>query len=181
MQETTLDGKKIALLATNGFEDAELTQPLEALRAAGALVIIVSDTEDDIVGKDETEVPVDAVVDDMDVAEFDALMLPGGLMNPDVMRQNKMAVEFVRSFFDEHKPVAAICHAPWLLIEADVLEGRKVTSWPSLKTDLTNAGAIWVDEAVVVDDVLITSRKSDDLDSFCSKVVEIFATEDEPL
>lgn len=170
----TLQGKTIALLSTDGFEDSELTKPLEAVRNAGAVVTIVSDKEGSITGKNGTSVDVDEVVDDVAADEFDGLLLPGGLANPDVMRTNQTAVNFVRSFFDQHKPVAAICHAPWLLVEAGVLQGRTVTSWPSLKTDIINAGATWVDESVVVDEGLVTSRKPDDLDDFCAKAIEEF-------
>ncbi len=170
-----LNGKTIALLATNGFEDSELTKPLEAVREAGATVVIVSDSTDAIEGKNGTHVDVDKVVEDVHAEEFDGLLLPGGLANPDTMRMNDTAVNFVRAFFDVNKPVAAICHAPWLLAEAGVLEGRTLTSWPSLKTDLTNAGASWVDEEVVVDQNLVTSRKPDDLDAFCEKTIEVFA------
>lgn len=173
--EQTLDGKRIALLSTNGFEDSELARPLDALRAAGAEVVIISDTDDEITGKNDTTIDVDETVNNVAADEFDGLLLPGGVVNPDTMRMNQTAVSFVRAFFDQHKPVAAICHAPWLLAEADVLQGRTVTSWPSLKTDLVNAGATWVDEPVVVDEGLVTSRKPDDLDDFCAKAIEEFA------
>lgn len=169
-----LTGKKIALLATNGFEDSELTQPLEAVREAGAEVTIVSEETGEITGENDTKVQVDKAVDDVSASDFDGLLIPGGVKNPDLMRQNKTAVDFVRDFFEQHKPVAAICHGPWLLVEADVLKGRTVTSWPSLKTDIINAGGKWVDEEVVVDEGLVTSRKPDDLDAFCDKAVEEF-------
>lgn len=171
----TLDDKRIALLATDGFEDSELTRPLDAIRVAGADVVIISDTDEDITGKDDTTISVDAVVGDVSAEDFDGLLLPGGVANPDRMRMNETAVDFVRDFFEQHKPVAAICHAPWLLVEADVLQGRTVTSWPSLRTDLVNAGATWVDESVVVDEGLVTSRNPDDLDDFCAKAIEEFA------
>lgn len=169
-----LDGKKIALLSSSGFEDSELTKPLEAVREAGATVDIVGD-DHKITGKNGTEIQVDRALDEVSADTYDGLLLPGGVANPDHMRMNEAGVAFVREFFDQDKPVAAICHAPWLLIEADVVEGRTVTSWPSLKTDLKNAGADWVDQSVVVDDKLITSRKPDDLDDFNAKILEVFA------
>jgi len=171
--ETTHDltGKKVALLADDGFEDSELLQPLEAVRNAGADVDIISEKTGTITGKNMLTQAVDKTVDEVKVEDYDALLLPGGVANPDKMRMNKTAVEFVRNFFVTGKPVAAICHAPWLLIEADVVQGRTITSWPSLKTDLTNAGANWVDEDVVVDENLVTSRKPDDLEVFCGETV----------
>ena len=175
MDKYDLTGKSIALIATDEFEDIELTEPRDAAVAAGANVVIVSDKEGEIIGKNGTEVEVDEVVDDVSSTDYDGLLIPGGVKNPDVMRMNKNAIEFVRGFFDEHKPVAAICHGPWLLVEADVLEGRTVTSWPSLQTDLRNAGAIWVDEEVVTDSGLVTSRKPDDVPAFSAKAVEEFA------
>lgn len=170
-----LETKQVALLATHGFEDSELEKPLEALRAAGAEVVIVSEKSGTITGKNGTEILATSSVEDVSADEFDSLMLPGGVENPDRLRMNETAVEFVRDFFAQHKPVAAICHAPWLLIEAGVVEGRTVTSWPSLKTDLVNAGAHWVDEEVVTDNGLVTSRNPDDLPAFCEKMVEEFA------
>ena len=175
MAETTLEGKTIALLATDGFEDAELVEPFDAMRDAGANVVVISDKSGEISGKEGTTIDVDKTVDEVDSEDFDGLILPGGVANPDRMRTNKMGVEFVRSFFDEGKPVAAICHAPWLLIEAGVVADREVTSWPSLKTDIENAGGHWVDEPVVVDDGLVTSRKPADLAQFCAKSIEEFA------
>lgn len=175
--EHDLTDKTIAVLATNGFEDSELTSPMEAVKAAGAEVVVVSESLDDISGKDGTDVPVDRSVDEVSASDFDGLILPGGVANPDALRMNEKAVELVREFFDQHKPVAAICHGPWMLVEANVLEGRTVTSWPSLKTDIMNAGGIWVDESVVEDDGLVTSRKPDDLDDFNAKIIEKFAGE----
>jgi protease I len=172
---TVLTGKKIALLATDGFEDSELTEPLDALKSAGAEVTVISDQADKITGKNGAEVLVDKTVEGCAAEDFDGLLLPGGVQNPDKLRMVEPAVNFVRDFFVLHKPVAAICHAPWMLAEAGVLEGRTVTSWPSLKTDLENAGANWVDEEVVVDNGLVTSRKPDDLEAFCAKAVEEFA------
>jgi len=171
----SLLGKTIALLATNGFEDSELTRPLEAIESAGGTVVVVSEDSDEIVGEHDTSIAADKTVDQVQASEFDGLLLPGGVSNPDKMRMNETAVGFVRDFFAQHKPVAAICHAPWLLAEADVLDGRRITSWPSLKTDMINAGAEWVDEEVVTDQGLVTSRKPDDLDAFCSKAIEEFS------
>ena len=171
----SLMGKSIALLATDGFEDSELLQPLQAVKDAGGEVVVVSNGKDVIEGKDGAEVNVDVDINDVNAADFDGLLLPGGVGNPDVMRTVPEAVDFVRDFFELHKPVAAICHAPWMLIEADVVQDRKVTSWPSLKTDLQNAGAEWVDEEVVTDQGLVTSRKPADLDAFCAKAIEEFA------
>jgi len=170
-----LVGKSIALLATDGFEDSELMKPLQAVKDAGATVVIISKGKDAIEGKDGTKVDVDVNVEDVNAADFDGLLLPGGVGNPDVMRTVPEAVDFVRDFFELHKPVAAICHAPWMLIEAGVVEGRTVTSWPSLKTDLTNAGATWVDEEVVTDQGLVTSRNPDDIPAFIDKAIEEFA------
>jgi protease I len=175
MAEDTLRGKKIALIATNGFEDAELTKPLEALQEAGAEVTIISEAQATITGEHGTEVAATETVDDVQADDYDGLLLPGGVANPDKMRMNQPAVDLVRSFYDQDKPIAAICHAPWLLIEAGVVEGKRMTSWPSLHTDLVNAGADWVDEEVVADQGLITSRKPDDLDAFNAKVIEVFA------
>lgn len=170
-----LDSKHIALLVTDGFEDSELEKPLEALHTAGAAVTIISIKDGTISGKHGTEVEVDLLAEEAVADDFDGLVLPGGVQNPDSMRMNDDAVSFVREFFELHKPVAAICHAPWLLIEADVVKGRTLTSWPSLRTDLENAGAIWVDEEVVVDSGLVTSRNPDDIPAFCDKMIEEFA------
>lgn len=170
-----LDGKRIALLSGDGFEDSELLQPLEAVKAAGAMVEVISGEDGNITGKNESTVPVDKTVNDVAATDYDGLLLPGGVLNPDIMRQNKSAVKFVKDFFEQHKPVAAICHAPWLLVEADVVRERTLTSWPSLQTDIKNAGGIWVDEEVVVDQGLVTSRKPDDIPAFISKAIEEFA------
>jgi protease I len=169
-----LTGKTIALLSGDEFEDAELTEPKAAIEAVGAVVQVISEKTGELTGKNGTKVTVDKTLDDVTEADFDGLLLPGGVGNPDHMRMNETAVNFVRDFFSSHKPVAAICHAPWLLIEAGVVSGRTVTSWPSLKTDLQNAGATWVDQEVVVDQGLVTSRKPDDIEAFNAKAIEEF-------
>ncbi|MBK5187868.1 MAG: type 1 glutamine amidotransferase [Gemmatimonadaceae bacterium] len=179
MATNTLAGKRVAILATDGVEQIELTEPRKALDAAGATTKIVSLKSGSIKGwnhdKPGSDIKVDAVLGDTSANDFDALMLPGGVQNPDKLRTEESAVSFVRSFFEAGKPVAAICHGPWLLVEADVLHGRNVTSWPSLKTDLANAGAHWTDSEVVTDHGLVTSRKPDDLPAFNRKMIEEFA------
>jgi protease I len=171
-----LERKTVAILATNGFEESELKEPKKALEDAGADVHIVSLESGEIKGwKDgnwSNSYKVDKTLDEVSHTNYNALMLPGGLINPDTLRRNEKAVDFVKSFFENKKPVAAICHAPWLLAEADVLKGRKVTSFNSIKTDIENAGAHWVDQEVVVDSGLITSRSPKDLPAFNSKLVE---------
>lgn len=171
-----LTEKKVAILATNGVEQSELSSPRKALEDAGATTTIVSLKPGEIKGWNHTEwgenFPVDIIIDEADADDYDALLLPGGVMNPDKLRMNLQAVSFVKEFFDAGKPVAAICHALWTLIEADVVRGRKLTSYPSLRTDLKNAGAIWEDSEVVVDRGLITSRKPDDLPAFNAKMIE---------
>lgn len=181
-QQNILSNRKIAILATNGFEESELMSPLAALKAAGATVSIVSieKSADAIRGWSdakwsENTVTVDGTVPDMKADNFDALMLPGGVMNPDTLRTNADAVAFVRDFFSAGKPVAAICHGPWLVVEAGAAKGRRMTSYPSIRTDVTNAGATWVDESVVTDRGLVTSRSPKDLDDFNAKMVEEFA------
>ncbi|MEZ4238555.1 MAG: type 1 glutamine amidotransferase domain-containing protein [Myxococcota bacterium] len=175
----TLRNKKIAVLISDGFEESELEVPVQAIRDAGGDPVIITPDGQRAKGWEHdhwsTPVDPDRALDGVDADAFDGLVLPGGVMNPDHLRQNEGAVRFVRSFFEEGKPVAAICHGPWMLVEADVLRGRTVTSWPSLRTDLRNAGASWVDEEVVVDRGLVTSRKPDDLPAFCRKMVEEFA------
>jgi protease I len=175
----TLKGKKVAILATDGVEQVEFTKPRDALLAAGATVDTLSIKSGSIQGFNHLDkgdtFPVDLEVSDARADDYDALVLPGGVANPDALRMDAHAVSFVRSFFDQRKPVAAICHAPWLLIEAEAVRGRTVTSWPSLRTDLRNAGGDWVDREVVVDDGLVTSRKPDDLPAFCEKAVEEIA------
>jgi len=171
-----LNRKKVAILATNGFEESELKAPLNALKEAGADVDIVSEKSGKIKawqdGNWSNTYNVDKTLDDVSQSNYNALVLPGGVMNPDTLRKNKDAVNFIKSFFENHKPVAAICHAPWLLAEADVLKGRKVTSYASIKKDIINAGAHWEDSAVVVDQGLVTSRNPNDLPAFTSKLVE---------
>lgn len=173
-----LSGKKIAILATDGFEQVELTEPMKAVKDAGAEVEIVSLKDGKIHGYHHMEkgdsFDVDCTVEQADASDYNGLILPGGVHNPDTLRTDKNAVEFVRSFFKQKKPVSAICHGAWMLVEADVVDGRKVTSWPSVRTDIENAGGRWVDEEVVVDEGLTTSRKPDDLNAFCSKTVEEF-------
>ncbi|QDT02063.1 Putative cysteine protease YraA [Rubripirellula lacrimiformis] len=175
----SLTKKKIAFLATDGFEQVELTKPWEAIRSAGAEVVLVSLKAGKIQGMHHDEegdqFDVDQTVDSVSANDFDGLVLPGGVLNPDTLRTCDKAVSFVRDFFQQHKPVAAICHGPWTLVEADVVRGRKVTSWPSLKTDLINAGADWVDQECVCDQGLVTSRNPDDIPAFCEKAIEEFA------
>jgi len=171
-----LDGVRVAILATDGVEQVELTEPVKALKQAGATVEVVSPKDGEIQAfrhhdKGDT-IPVDRKLEAVQPADYEALVLPGGVMNPDTLRTEPRAVAFVRSFVDEGKPIAAICHGPWSLVEADLVRGRTMTSWPSLKTDLKNAGAIWVDREVVVDRGLVTSRTPDDLPAFIGKAIE---------
>ncbi|WP_461094820.1 type 1 glutamine amidotransferase domain-containing protein [Spirosoma gilvum] len=171
-----LDGKKVAILLTDGFEQVEMTEPRKALQDAGAITHLIAPKGGDVKGWDETEwgdtFPVDLPLAAADPAQYDALMLPGGVMNPDHLRMEPKAVQFVRHFFENQKPVAAICHAPIMLIEAGVVNGRKLTSYPSIQTDLKNAGANWVDQEVVTDQGLVTSRKPDDIPAFNRKMIE---------
>ncbi|MEO1256668.1 MAG: type 1 glutamine amidotransferase domain-containing protein [Bacteroidota bacterium] len=171
-----LNQKKVAILATNGFEESELSSPMQALKDAGATVHIVSPKSGSIKSWDGDnwgkDFDVDKTLDEVNADDYNALVLPGGVINPDQLRTNDDAIDFIRSFFRQHKPVAAICHAPQLLVEADVLKGRKVTSYHSIKTDVKNAGANWVDEEVVVDQGLVTSRNPDDLPAFNDKLIE---------
>lgn len=179
MKKGNLEGKRVAILVTDGFEQVELTGPRDALREAGAATSVVSPRPGKVrawKSKDwGEEFAVDQDVHAADAAEYDALLLPGGVMNPDHLRMNKSATRFVKAFFDAGKPVAAICHGPWTLIDAGVAKGRRMTSWPSLQTDLRNAGAEWVDEEVVVDRGLVTSRKPDDIPAFNRKLIEEIA------
>jgi len=174
-----LQGRTIAFLAADGVEQVELTEPLKAAREAGATTHLISIKPDRIQGfkhldKGDT-FPVDKTAADVSASDYDALVLPGGVANPDQLRMNTDAVRFVREFFEQGKPVAAICHAPWTLVEADVVRGRTLTSWPSLRTDIQNAGGAWVDKEVCVDGNLVTSRKPDDIPAFNEKMLELFA------
>jgi protease I len=174
-----LNGKRIAFVATEGVEQVELTEPWKAVEAAGGTPELISISSEEVQGFNHLDkadtFPVDRTAADADAGDYAGLVLPGGVANPDALRMDEDAVAFIRAFFEQAKPVAAICHAPWALIEAGVVRGRTLTSFPSLQTDLRNAGATWVDEEVVVDDGLVTSRRPDDLPAFCAKVVEELA------
>jgi protease I len=174
-----LDGKRIAFLATDGVEQIELTEPLEAVKTEGAEVDLISLKKGEFQGFEHLDkgdtFTADKAAADANADEYDGLVLPGGVANPDFLRGDEDAVRFVRSFIEAKKPVGAICHGPWTLVEADVIKGRTLTSWPSLQTDIRNAGATWVDEEVHVDQGLVTSRKPDDLPAFNAKIVEEFA------
>ena len=174
-----LEGCTIAVLATDGVEQVELTEPVKALKGAGAHVEVVSDKKDEIQAfkhhDKAAKVPVDTPLDAADPDDFDGLVLPGGVINPDALRLVPEAIDFVRHFVQEKKPIAAICHGPWLLIEAGLTKGKTITSWPSLKSDLQNAGATWVDRECVVDNGLVTSRKPADIPAFNKKMIEEFA------
>jgi protease I len=175
-----LEGKRVAIVVTDGFEQVELTSPRDALVREGATCHIVSPKDGKVKGWNHVEwgdeLDVDVPLAEADPSDYDALVLPGGVMNPDKLRVIPEVQRFVRSFFDDGKPVAAICHGPWTLIDAGVIDGRRMTSWPSLHTDLANAGADWVDEEVVVDRSLVTSRKPDDLPAFNEEAIELFAS-----
>jgi len=179
MAAETLSGVRVALLATDGFKQSELTEPRKALDAAGAETSIVSPKSGRVRGwkmkQWGDEVAVDETLDEADPKDYDALVLPGGVINADTLRMEPRAVAFVKAFFDADKPVGVICHAPWTMIEAGAARGHRVTSWPSLKTDLENAGAQWVDEQVVVDGKLVTSRKPDDLPAFNRELTRLFS------
>lgn len=174
-----LSGKRIAFLATDGVEQIELTKPWEAIKGAGAQVELISIESGEIQGVNHMDkgdtFKVDKVVSDVNANDYDGLVLPGGVANPDFLRMDDGAVKFTRAFFEQQKPVAAICHGPWTLVEAGVVDGRTLTSWPSLQTDIKNAGGNWVDEEVHVDEGFVTSRKPDDLDAFIAKAIEEFA------
>jgi intracellular protease, PfpI family len=174
-----LQGKKVAILATDGFEQSELTEPRSALEREGATVEVIAPHGGEIQGMRHHDkgdmVAVDRTLDSARPEEYDALMLPGGVANPDALRMEPRAVDFTRSFFLTKKPVAAICHGPWTLVEAGVVQGKRMTSWPSLKTDIGNAGGHWEDAAVVVDHGLVTSRKPGDLPQFCARMIEEIA------
>jgi protease I len=174
-----LKGKKIAFLAAEGVEQVELTDPWKAVEKAGGTPELISVEDGQVqafnhLDKSDT-FPVDKTAAEADASDYDGLVLPGGVANPDFLRADEDAVNFVRAFFEQAKPVGVICHGPWTLVEADVVRGRTLTSWPSVKTDLVNAGANWVDEEVHVDEGLVSSRKPDDLPAFCAKIVEEFA------
>ena len=179
MTNGNLQGKKVAILATDGFEQSELLEPRKALDEAGATTQVVSPAGKKIKGWDQKdwgkEVSVDVPLDSANAEEFDALLLPGGVMNPDQLRLNPTAVRFVKQFTDAGKPVAAICHGPWTLLEAGAVRGRTMTSWPSLKTDLKNAGASWVDKEVVNDEGVVTSRRPDDIPAFNREMIRLFS------
>jgi len=181
MASDTLKGKKVAILVTDGFEQVELLEPRKALDEAGATTLVVSPAKDKVKGwntKDwGNEVPVDVPLEEAKASDFHALLLPGGVMNPDHLRMNPKAVSFVKQFTDAGKPVAAICHGPWTLIEAAAVKGHTMTSWPSLKTDLKNAGANWQDKEVIRDGKLVTSRKPDDIPAFNREMIQMFAQE----
>lgn len=172
---TDLNNRKVAVLATNGFEDSELSSPVEAVKAAGASVTIIAPAAGTIEGKNGSSVSVDLVSGDADAADYDALILPGGTANADKLRMDEAAVKFVREIFDAGKPTGVICHGGWILTDADVLKGRTLTSYRSLKTDLQNAGATWVDEEVHCDQGLVSSRTPADLPAFNEKILEEFA------
>lgn len=179
MESGKLNGKRVAILATDGVEEVELVEPRKALDDAGAKTTLISPAAGKIKAWQHDrwgdEIPVDMTIDQASPDAFDALMLPGGVMNPDTLRMDDRAVQFTRQMFDAGKPIAAICHGPWLLVEADVVRNRSVTSWPSLETDLRNAGADWSDQEVVTDMGLVTSRKPDDIPAFNRKMIEEFA------
>ena len=173
-----LNGKKVAILVADGFEKVEMTTPRQALQDAGAQTTLVSPAQGQVRSFDHDDpsdsFPVDLPLDQADPGAFDALVLPGGVANPDKLRVNPKAVQFVKAFFEAEKPVGVICHGPWTLIDAGVVRGVTITSWPSLQTDLRNAGANWVDQEVVVDKGLVSSRKPDDLPAFSAKLIEEF-------
>jgi len=179
MANQRLEGRKVAVLATDGFEQRELERPVEALRQAGAQVQVVAPHGGEIQGFDHHDkgrmVAVDRELAQASPDDYDALVLPGGVINPDQLRLSPEAIDFIRAFVEGDKPIAAICHGPWTLINAEGVAGRRMTSWPSLRVDLENAGAEWLDEQVVVDRGLVTSRKPDDLPAFCAKMIEEFA------
>jgi protease I len=179
MARNTLEGIRVAILATDGFEQSELIEPRKALDAAGAVTKVVSPKSGKLRGWNHKEwgeeVQVDQPLDAADPQNYDALVLPGGVMNPDALRMQPKAVAFVKAFFDAGKPVGAICHGPWTVIESGAAKGHRMTSWPSLKTDIRNAGADWVDQEVVVDANLVTSRKPDDIPAFNREIIKLFS------
>jgi len=179
MPSATLAGKKVAIVAADMVEQVELVEPRKALEAAGAQIELISLKPGKIRGFNHfdpaDEFEVDRTAEEVDASEYDALMIPGGVGNPDQLRGDENVVSFVRAFFEAGKPIAAICHAPWVLVEAGIVEGRTLTSWPTLQTDIRNAGGNWVDKEVVVDQGLVTSRKPDDIPAFNEKMIEEFA------
>jgi protease I len=179
MTDNRLSHRTVAVLATDGFEQSELEKPVEALRSAGATVEVISPKSGQIQGWEHHEkgrpVAVDRTLAEADARVYDALVLPGGVINPDALRLEPAAIDFISAFLEADKPIAAICHGPWTLINAGGVEGKTMTSWPSLEEDLLNAGAEWVDQEVVVDGRLVTSRKPDDLPAFCEKMIDVFA------
>jgi protease I len=174
-----LDGKRIAFVATDGVEQVELTEPWKAVEEAGGQPELISIEDGEIQGFDHLDkadtFAVDKTAGDANAVDYDGLVLPGGVANPDTLRTDEDVIGFITGFFEEGKPVAVICHGPWTLVEGDLVRGRTITSWPSVKTDIRNAGGEWVDEEVVVDGGLVSSRKPDDLPAFCAKLVEEFA------
>ncbi len=178
MQSQQLSGKTVAILVADGFEQVEMTKPRDALRAAGANTMLISPAKNQVKAVQHDQpgdtFPVELPLSQADAADYDALLLPGGVANPDTLRMNPEAVDFVRAFFSAGKPIAAICHGPWTLIEVGAARGRTMTSWPSLQTDLRNAGANWVDQEVCTDRGLVTSRKPDDIPAFNQKMIEEF-------
>jgi protease I len=174
-----LDGRRVAILVSNGFEQAEMTEPRKALEDAGARTELISPERQEVQGMNHAEkgakFKVEVGLDSASPSNYDALLLPGGVANPDHLRMNPAAVKFVKAFFSYGKPVAAICHGPWMLVEADAVRGRTVTSWPSLQTDIRNAGGQWVDREVVCDNGVVTSRKPDDIPAFNREMIQLFA------
>lgn len=179
MAQARLEGKKVAVLATDGFEQVELEKPVAALKAAGAQVEVIAPKDGEIQGFNHHDkgdkVRVDRALASASPRDYDAIVLPGGVINPDALRLEDDAIAFIRAFAEADKPIAAICHGPWPLINAEAVQGRRMTSWPSLEADLRNAGADWVDEEVVVDKGLVTSRNPDDLPAFCARMIEEIA------
>lgn len=179
IMSTELSGTRIAILVTDGFEQVEMTKPREALDAAGAQTVVISPGAERVQGMNHHDkadsFPVDVKLEQANPNDFDALHLPGGVANPDALRMNPQAVEFVKAFFEKNKPVAAICHGPWLLVEANVVRGKTLTSWPSLQTDIRNAGGTWVDREVVHDGLLVTSRKPDDIPAYNKQMIALFS------
>ena len=172
---------RILMIATDGYEDSELLEPRRILRERGAEVVLASLEKGEIEGDKEAKVEVDRTLDEVDAGDYDALVLPGGTKNPDKLRMDRRAVAAVRAFAEAGKPVAAICHGPWLLVEADVIRGRTVTGWPSIRTDLRNAGAEVVDQEVVIDGNIVTSRKPDDIPAFTEALILLYEKADAPL